>query len=58
MSQEQRVRFLEELQKLVTYYAREYSLSYPEMMGCLDLVHDHLSEDARHGKQEGEEWKV
>jgi len=58
MSQEDRARFIDEVQKIVVYYAREYSLSYTEMMGSLDLIRDHLSEDARHGKQAGEEWKV
>ena len=51
-------RFIEELRKLVIYYAREYSLSYGTMMGDLTLVRDQLSEDARHGKEKGDEWKL
>lgn len=60
MSQEIRVRFQEDIQKIITYYAREYQLSYAEMCGSLKIINDHLSRDADLGVEgkEGEGWKV
>ncbi len=58
MSKEIRIRFLEELQNLIGYYAKEYELSYIEMVGCLHMQTDHISKECREGKDDsGEQWK-
>jgi len=55
MSQEATSRFSTDIRKMVTYYAREFNITYAEMVGVLQLLIIDLWSESSEDNEEKEE---